>query len=268
MTITLRGDNGHIYQQTFAGFADLRAHMARDLLDTEPFNAGSWQQLDISGSDAHDTYELRNVTLWIDLDEYPHEQFRPDMPWARDHFHERVGGLPVNPGSTHEYWPYHGNGAGLHLRGKIYDHNYMERIWPKEAGWDCGRSVIPHFGIRFEYGDLADVVALLKREPLTRQAFLPIWFPEDTGAAQGQRVPCSLGYHFMFREGRLDCTYYLRSCEVYRHFTNDMYLAGMLTKWVRDQAGLPADLGQLTVHISSFHGFVGDRPKIEELACL
>ena len=30
-----------------------------------------------------------------------------------------------------------------------------------------------------------DVIDLLEREPFTRQAYLPIWFPEDTGAFHG-----------------------------------------------------------------------------------
>ena len=67
-----------------------------------------------------------------------------------------------------------------------------------------------------DYGDLDDVVTLLTNDPLTRQAFLPMWFPEDTGVVHGTRVPCSLGYHFMQRDGRLSITYYIRSCDIVR----------------------------------------------------
>jgi hypothetical protein len=68
----------------------------------------------------------------------------------------------------------------------------MERYWPKYINW--AQDEEPQdamFGIRYNYGDLNDVVDLLARSPATRQAVLPVWFPEDTGAVHGERVPCS-----------------------------------------------------------------------------
>jgi hypothetical protein len=166
-----------------------------------------------------------------------------------------------------------------------FDHTYPERFWPKHAGHDhsdlgdwwtdggkalgdniCGGSQ----GIRFPYGDLGDVVDLLVRNPLTRQAFLPVWFPEDTGAVDSQRVPCTLGYHFMQRGGRLSCRYYIRSCDAYRHLSNDVWLTAMLTRWVAQQVTersghlLHFRLGGMAMHISSLHSFVGDRVKMKD----
>ena len=248
-------------------FSELRATIAEKLLDTQPFNAGTWQRLDVSQSDAHATYELLNAMIQIPIPESmeaAQRAIQPSLPWAEDHFQERVGGEPVNPGSTHHYWPFHGQGMDLHLRKTIYDHNYMERIWPKEAGWDCDQSVIPHFGIRFAYGDLDDVVDLLQREPHTRQAYLPIWFPEDTGVNANQRVPCTIGYHFIVRDGQLHVQYNMRSLEIYRHLTNDVYLAMRLAQWVARRIGVSP--GVLTMHAVSLHGFVGDRHHIERMA--
>lgn len=253
---------------THKAFLDLRGRIAEKLLETEPFNAGTWQRLDVSASDAHATYELLNVTVQVPIPQHPdvaRRSIQPDLPWAEDHFLERVGGVPVNPGSTHHYWPYHGEGAALHLRGKIYDHNYMERIWPKRAAYgDVSRTVrADRRGIRFDYGDLHSVVSLLQREPGTRQAYLPIWFPEDTGVEDNQRVPCTIGYHFIIRDGALHVQYNLRSCEIYRHFTNDVYLAMRLGQWVAEQ--VDARLGNLTLHAVSLHGFVGDTEHIERM---
>jgi thymidylate synthase len=127
------------------------------------------------------------------------------------------------------------------------------------------------YGIRFRYGDLGDLVDLLVRSPLTRQAYLPVWFPEDTGSHHGQRVPCTLGYHFMQRGGRLSCRYNIRSCDAYRHLSNDVYFAAALTNWICDEVyGRTMDNeapvrfrpGALTMHISSLHAFVSDVPKI------
>ena len=270
--------SGHLFVGG-TNFRRLHADVAGALLDQEPFNAGKWQAVDVSDSQAHDTYELMNTTLWLDIPENQHElenMIEPDMPWSEGHFQERVAGKPVNPGDWHHRWPYHGNSEALHQRDdqKRYDHNYMERFWPKLAG----NASQPHQGIRFSYGDLADVVAQLQREPLTRQAFLPIFHPEDTGATAGQRVPCTLGYHFIIRENKLHMVYYLRSCEIYRHFKNDIYMAMRLAQWVRNQVfnlranrdlSLNApEMGSLTMHITSLHGFVGDTPHIEAIADL
>lgn len=252
-------------------FCEIRSKLAELLLDQQVQPSGSWQSVRTDDR-LHDTYELRNVTVWYQMPDTRDEarmMIRPDLPWAEAHFAERVSGEPMNPGVEHANWPYHGASAALHLRGEgatqTYDHNYMERFWPKNAGDPAARALGKMRGIRFPYGDLDDVVAQLKKDDTTRQAYLPVFFPEDTGATKGQRVPCSLGYHFMIRGGKMYVQYVLRSCEVYRHFTNDVYLAVRLAQWVRSQVDLQVSMGQLTMQIASFHGFVGDTSNIEDL---
>ena len=115
-------------------------------------------------------------------------------------------------------------------------------------------------GIRFTYGDLQDVVELLQMSPLTRQAYLPVWFPEDTGAHHGERVPCTLGYHFIIRGGALHIIYYIRSCDFLRHFRDDVYMAARLALWVYDRVGAALKMGNLTMHITSLHVFEADMP--------
>lgn len=210
------------------------------------------------------------------------EYIQPDLPWADGHFRERVEGLPLNPGNWHDKWPYHAGRVKLHQEGGKYEHNYMERFWPKEAGMaDSARGSRGWrylderaYGYRYPIGDLWDVIWLLKEEPSTRQAYLPVWFPEDTGATEGQRVPCTLGYHFMIRENKLHVAYHLRSCEAYRHFTNDIYMAVRLAQYVAgvlrnyDAPGNNLEMlamGNLHFTAASFHGFVGDQVHLEEM---
>lgn len=115
----------------------------------------------------------------------------------------------------------------------IFTHTYQERFWPKFAGEnERGRGGNGMRGLRYAYGDLDDVVNLLLREPYTNQAYLPIFFPEDTGAVHGGRVPCTLGYHFMLRQNRLHMWYEIRSCDYVRHLRDDLYLACRLLLWV------------------------------------
>lgn len=161
-------------------------------------------------------------------------QCKPDLPWADKHFEERVGGKPLNPGETYKIWPFYKdtkfNDENFRNVGEKFSHTYMERYWPKYA--DELKLTTQTMGIRYEYGDLRDVVKLLKREPYTRQAYLPIWFPEDTGVNHGGRVPCSLGYHFIMRHNKLHVHYTIRACDFIRHFRNDIYMTCRLLYWV------------------------------------
>jgi hypothetical protein len=242
-----------------------RRMMATDLLREHPIDTGEWQSMDTTGSKAHWTRELENVTYQINVPtSVPEwaENTTADLPWAENHFGERVDGEPLNPPPSHVDWPYAVRGNGDHTTDDKFDHTYPERFWPKYATDD----VIPHQGIRFPYGDLQDVVMLLAKSPHTRQAYLPVWFPEDTGGHVrfGARVPCTLGYHFMIRYGIMSCRYYIRSCDIKRHFHNDIYLAGRLLQWMTHEThrngGLKVVPGILTTHIGSLHTFVGDEP--------
>lgn len=261
------GNNGHLFIAGANELLDVRGELAQKLLETKPANQGTWQQLDVSGSASHDTYELLNVSLWYQMQQtqqHAADDILPDLPWAEAHFQERVGGKAINPGVEHANWPYHANDADLHLKNEKYDHNYMERMWPTDLVEPSGETFN---GYRFPVGDLDDVVQQLLDNPGTRQAYLPIFFPEDTGALDNQRVPCTLGYHFIIRNGEIHLQYNMRSCEIYRHFTNDVYMAVRLAQWVRDRivswGGPFYSLGQLTLHAVSLHGFVGDTDKIE-----
>jgi thymidylate synthase len=173
-----------------------------------------------------------------------------------------------------------GNNAETHLRqGTQFDHSYAERYWPKYAGRTPGGrigsytdlSMQHHRGIRFNYGDLNDLVDVLANEPLTRQAYLPVWFPEDLQACKDKkRVPCTLGYHFIMRDGKLDVTYYIRSCDYVRHFRDDVYLTIRLLLWVLEQCKLAAPErnwgevmpGHLIMHITSLHMFKADHKRL------
>jgi hypothetical protein len=270
--------------------------MVTDLLDAPVVHTGEWQSMNTTGSKLHATHEMEDVSLVWDRMPADLDDILPaiDHDWADDHYLERVSGIPHNPAPSHLKWPYAVRGNGDHTNEGKFDHTYPERFWPTHPN-DCHgpyadgpggtvQAVDKHGhgdmtpvcegmrGIRFRYGDLSDVVDLLVRSPLTRQAYLPVWFPEDTGAHHGQRVPCTLGYHFMQRGGRLTCRYYIRSCDVYRHLSNDVYLAGMLTKWICDQVSKATTYteapihfrpGGLVMHISSLHAFVADEGRIK-----
>jgi len=169
------------------------------------------------------------------------------QPWADLHFSERVQGFPTNPDPSHSIWAR--TTKDYMSDGEKFSHTYSERLWSKGL----------HTGIRFEIADLNTLVQLLKKEPDTRQAYLPMFFPEDlTASLKGERVPCSLGWQFIVRNNRLDVFYPMRSCDAMRHLHNDLYLANRLAIWVRDKANLKVDLGILHFVATSLHCFKQD----------
>lgn len=223
-----------------------------------------WQGLDISKKPEAEmvealAWDFRVPMYGEELERYQRD-IRPNLPWADDHFNERVCGYPVNPGTTWKTWPWAQTAQEFLDENGQFEVNYMERYW---AG-----SIPGTRGIRGRpWGDLNNIIELLGDDPLTRQAYLPIYFPEDTGA--GGRVPCSLGYHWMMRGGFLHVHYPIRSCDYFRHFRDDIYLTVRLTIWLlqelRSRAPKPWNevrVGYFSMWIGSLHLFINDYLKL------
>ena len=218
-----------------------------------------WQAKDIKNDPKFAMIETLNASFSCDIDsdlDVLKEQIKPNTAWADEHIVERLSGIPYNPPPSHVRWPYAQKNNAEFGGLEKFSHTYPERIWPKKA--------IEHLsspqGIRYNYGDFDDVVNLMHREPLTRQAFLPLWFPEDTGANDGQRVPCTIGYHFIRRDDRLHVVYYIRSCDFFRHFRDDIYLCCRKVLWLLErlqqldpESWNNVQPGTLTMHITSLH---------------
>ena len=245
---------------------------------SRPVKTDRWQGIDISRKPEA---EMREIIGWdfrvpMAHGDKPIKEFQlqiePNLPWADAHFEERICGKPINPGETWKSWPWAQSAAQfLDDKGR-FEVNYMERYW---CGADKGFEDTPEpgttsalFGIRGRpYGDLSSIIALLGKDPLTRQAYLPVYHPEDTGA--GGRVPCSLGYHWIMRGGYLHVHYPIRSCDFHRHFRDDIYLTVRLTLWLLEQlaSNYPrpwrdVSLGYFSMWIGSLHMFVNDYAKV------
>lgn len=250
-------------------FHTLHSWVLQDLLTADAVDVGEWHSQDVSGNPLLVTRELTNYII-----EYPipptieelQEEVKPNLPFAEAQFQDRVSGEPLNPPPSHTLWPW------LHeasLSGGKFSHTYSERFWPKRATaapWHCEQPEL--HGIREPYGDLGDVVRQLERNPYTRQAYLPVFFPEDTGNVSNVRVPCTLGYHFLYRAGALNITYFIRAVDFVRHFRDDVYMACRLCQWVveqlTDHEGFMETPGRLTMHIVSLHYMKGDEAKLRK----
>lgn len=240
---------------------------------------GRWQGVPTEGKPDLVTQELLDLDLSFPIaDTMPElvEQIQPNVPWAENHFQERVSRNPSNPGVEFKSWPWWRGQDALAMAfdpeqglNPKFSHTYQERFWPAVYKADEGTSSY-RMGIRYRYGDLDDVVKMMYRDPQTRQAYFPIFFPEDTGAVHGGRIPCTLGYHFLLRSNLLHCWYDIRSCDAVRHFRDDLYLAARLVQWViaelvememrsdSPQVWVDVNPGTLFFKAHSFHVHMGD----------
>lgn len=275
-------------QRLSRGWDNVIERIERELETADPVPVQSWQSTDAPQA----MPELLNVDFSIDLQGvedlgvYRHV-IQPNAEWADRHFvEERISGHPKNPGTTWKIWPYARSAAehrvkdGTDEEDPPFDHSYAERYWPVYAGRTPGGIITkdhvadnelmdsPNRGIRDDYGDLSTLLTLLRKDPLTRQAYLPIWFPEDLvgTVVYNRRVPCSLGYHFIRREDRFHCYYPMRSCDYVRHFRDDVYLTIRLQlhllqtlRVVEPERWKGVRMGTFKMHMTSLHLFESDQ---------
>ena len=270
-------------------FQRIRAHTWNLFLSqSHKVHTEKWQGVDISGKPEMASYELMNYTFTHDLQgngdlDHWAQDVQPNLPWADDHFEERVCGYPINPGVEWANWPWGQSAERFRNSLGQFNHNYMQRYWPKYAShlqlptqtpeeWIKEYSEInPNRGLGGnEYGDLNDLVQSLARNPLSRQEWFPIFHPEDVGEVVGGRKPCSLGYQFWVRGQRLHVYYPLRSCDFFRHMQDDIYLTIRLLIWVLnrcreiDEAWFEVHPGTFTMHCTSLHVFANDMVQMKK----
>lgn len=248
------------------------------------YDTGKWQSVSTTDRPEMAMHEVYDLAFKVPIGNlfdtgYYANDIGPNLEWANAHFEERVCGKPINPGIEWANWPY-GHSAKNHLEDGMFNHNYMERYWPRFSlakreptftpeGFDKAVSSSDNYlemnmGLNHVYGDLGDVVNHLKDNPGTRQAILPIWFPEDTNSQNTGRKPCSMYHKFFMRHGYFHHSYHIRSCDFKRHFRDDIYLALKLHGWVLESLRQCDDMwkqvvpGFFTMHIDNLHVFAND----------
>lgn len=160
--------------------------------------------------------------------------------WADQEFFERIDSQYVNPGKAwklrKDLWEQFLNELGQ------FDYSYNRRI---------GFS-------------LNEVINELERNPDSRQAIIAIWDPMKDPAGMGGafRIPCSMYYQLLVRDGMVNIIYNQRSADVVTHFGNDVYLAYQLMLYISIALRLKA--GYLFHNIGSLHAYKKDWPKLKQ----
>lgn len=177
---------------------------------------------------------------------YPYDNIEgPNvLAWAQAEFEERIlrynspqvpGGV-LNPGKA---W---------HLREDVWK-DYIHN---------------GHFAYTYaeRFGDqLAKVIYELKTRPESRQVVMQMYNYSIDQRRWGAvaRVPCSLNYQFLLREGKLSLIYTMRSNDFLTFFPSDNYLAMSMQEFVAGEIG--AKLGRYTFFTGSLHAYHKDMVK-------
>lgn len=190
------------------------------------------QNKQISNDPAYETKEIQAFEFCIintdDKDKMP----QATLEWLNAEFKERVSPSFTNPGEAyklrHEVWDE------FLVEGK-FEYTYNERIQ-----WQ-----------------IAPVLNELRLHPETRQAIIEVHDRGvDTERMGKMRVPCSIFYQFMIRDGKLDVIYVMRSSDFATHFQNDIWLADELRRYLAYALNLP--IGKFIMFVSSLHVYRKD----------
>ena len=227
----------------FRNFTEAFSEIKRDLAEMGiDVHTKTMQNKNIENDDNYSTKELQfySYTVLEPFKDLKNLVDRlPNGNWACSEWEERLAGIqghPVNPGEAYKLRDAVWN-EFINEEGK-FDYSYSER---------------------FAMNDQVNkVIEALKRDNLSRQAYITIWKPEDSSflGTAISRVPCSLSYLFQYRQGQLNMEYSMRSCDFNTHFPNDVFEALMLHAYVANQTGLTP--GNFIHHIASLHVYKKD----------
>jgi thymidylate synthase len=230
--------------RAFRNFIEAKNEITRDLNELGISVFAGYQSQEVSEENMAKltTKELRDYD-YIVLQPNPLD-LQPTQPWADVEWAERlmgINGKPVNPGVAWESRP---------------------DVWaPLLENRIIGGKSEPCFSYtysqRFAYNDIPHMIAEMERHPTSRQIYISIWHPMvDSSRLGKRRVPCSLGYQIMYRNGKIDIAYHMRSSDFATHFDNDIWMALKLQQYFATSLNRP--LGTFTHKIGSLHVYASE----------
>lgn len=168
---------------------------------------------------------------------------------------DRLDPLGLNPGKSWKIRRDLWQGLFSKSNGDKFDYTYSERF---------------HF-YDGEYGpqihQIDEVVKALADDINTRRAMLMVFFPSDTLKESGMvaRIPCSISYQFLYRNGALNVIYYTRSNDFYKHFPIDVILTAQLLQHIckefEKKTNTELPMGALEYFAGSLHAYNEDLVK-------
>lgn len=202
----------------------------------------SMQNKVVVGDEDYDTKEVLNYSYCLKSLNHADYLFGFDknsLKWANAELGERINPFTENPGRA---WEIRKDVWTEFLVDGKFEYTYSDRI--------------------HKFHGLNKIIEELNSNMDSRQCVLPIFHPEDVDGFGGSfRVPCSLSYQFIIREGKLHIIYTQRSADVVTHFGNDVWLAFKLMEYVANQVDIVP--GYLYHNITSLHCYRKDWEKLK-----
>lgn len=222
----------------FVDFPEAMNEIARDLAELgENVQPETMQDKYVADNPDFLTKELVNYGYSVTRPDYA-EIEGVHTEWVKLEWEDRLVGN-LNPGRAWrkrlEVWEQFTEKAGKGPYAPKFSYTYSQRM-----GGD----------------HITKIIDELKVHPHSRQLWLPVWNTNDETRRGKRRVPCSLGYWFVARRGKLNITYMMRSCDFHTHYPNDVALANIMQRYVAHAADL--EVGSFTHFIGSFHVYARD----------
>ena len=219
----------------YDNFIEAFSEIARDLKEMGiTHHTKTMQDKNIEGDVNFDTLELPNYIYTVTHPQL--EDLQPTQPWADLDWKERLSGISgcaVNPGIA---WEERSEIWEEFLHNGKFGYTYSERFaWHRQVD---------------------NVITRLKDDPGSRQLYVAMWTQSDSKYLGSIRVPCSLGWHFMYRGGKLNVTYFMRSCDFATHFQNDIFMAMKLQHHIAYSVGM--EPGHYCHFMGSLHVYKRD----------
>lgn len=219
----------------YVNFAEALDEIKRDLaemgIDIHP---QTMQDKFVGDDPAYATKELQNYVYTVVDAMKSIDQLNPTQPWADHELDERlILSYQGNPGEAY----------------KLRDDVWNEFLHDGKFSYSYGERIRDRVEL---------IIKEIGKRPESRQLYLSIWDPNIDPERVGgvMRVPCSLGYLFQVRDGKVNITYFMRSCDFATHMQNDMWLATRLMYYVAYCTGY--EPGDFTHYIGSLHIYKKD----------
>jgi len=103
------------------------------------------------------------------------------------------------------------------------------------------------------------IVELIKSDPDTKRAVIQIFNADELLVPDNIDVSCTLGLHFLLREGRLHAIAYMRANDVFRGMVSDLFSFTLIQEFLARDLG--AELGTYTHVAGSIHAYEPDYPR-------
>lgn len=216
----------------FANCKEAIGEIERDLHEMGiVVHPNTMQNKNIKDDPNYDTKEIRAYSFMI-LDTSDKDKMVEEcLEWCKAEFKERNSLQPINPGIA---WKKRADVWEEFLNNNRFDYTYSERMYHQ---W------IPN-------------IRELRNNPDSRQVIIQVHDRAiDEDRMQTKRIPCSMYYQLMTRNGAIDVIYNMRSSDFYTHFKNDIWLACELQKYFAEATKKP--IGKFYMFIGSLHMYRG-----------